>query len=431
MRKYLLSAFLFLSFFLTAAQFIKTASIQQLEKTAKALLTADKKIIDIFVHLELIPCLDTIETENLSLQTLGYYPLQNTPYQKYEKLEMLLSETYALQSTIDAYLSYPSHGKKLFKNRNGQTLFSPYYLGKFSEQIDLSSVQVAKKEAHRAVISFLLADGQTRESLEMAHTEDGWRLCDSLYFKRHTPQTLPFTTSGIKNTGSVKTLKGNTLLINLFVTDNESDFSKEEIKQTEITVKDAIFFLQDTAKSYGISLSIQSVVLPVFSVPQIPNGIEDASLPVRLLAHSPYGSMETLLSSVSAGQNYDSVCVFFHANKNGKSYASPQTVSLPIHQTDETEWAFLFHGSSSPAPFSASVFAHELLHLAGAPDLYYPAEDTSLQKTLAPDYFPYDLMRIVPKDIQTARIGAYTAFQIGWLTALPEELLLFSLSNEK
>ena len=67
---------------------------------------------------------------------------------------------------------------------------------------------------------------------------------------------------------------------------------------------------------------------------------------------------------------------------------------------------------------SAATYAHEILHLFGAGDLYFPYDDTLIRKDRAPRAFPNDVMYRVDYDLHQLDVGVFTAYRVGWRSIL-------------
>ena len=74
---------------------------------------------------------------------------------------------------------------------------------------------------------------------------------------------------------------------------------------------------------------------------------------------------------------------------------------------------------------AAATYAHEILHLFGAGDLYFPYDRVARRKEMARRAFPDDVMRRVDYDIATLSVGPFTAFRVGWLDELKPEYRVF------
>jgi hypothetical protein len=84
----------------------------------------------------------------------------------------------------------------------------------------------------------------------------------------------------------------------------------------------------------------------------------------------------------------------------------------------EAERMVCFSSYPDGRPTTAATYAHEILHLFGAGDLYFPYDDTPERKSEAGRWFPHDIMYRVDYDINRLRIGPFTAYRVGWKPSL-------------
>ena len=110
------------------------------------------------------------------------------------------------------------------------------------------------------------------------------------------------------------------------------------------------------------------------------------------------------------------VAFCLHINRAGISY------NLAFYDRVRREYAaermVCFAEYPDGRPTATATYAHELLHLFGAGDLYFPYDQTEERKELAQRYFPSDIMLRVDYDIQQLMVGPFTAFRIGWRDTL-------------
>ena len=64
----------------------------------------------------------------------------------------------------------------------------------------------------------------------------------------------------------------------------------------------------------------------------------------------------------------------------------------------------------------SDTIAHELLHLFGAEDFYYPES----REALAKEVYPEDIMLCDMPDLDHFTLGEYTAYTLGWTDSVPD-----------
>ena len=114
----------------------------------------------------------------------------------------------------------------------------------------------------------------------------------------------------------------------------------------------------------------------------------------------------------------DQIAYVVMVDKGGRSYSLPYQGRNRSVSTDyQLEYAVIFSGFTDTSRDSASdTIAHELLHLFGAEDFYYPAS----RETLAEEYYPTDIMLCAMPDLPYFTLGAYTAYTLGWTDTVAE-----------
>ncbi|HEY6563264.1 MAG TPA: hypothetical protein VIY86_02100, partial [Pirellulaceae bacterium] len=128
------------------------------------------------------------------------------------------------------------------------------------------------------------------------------------------------------------------------------------------------------------------------------------------------GNGEDLLASLRREFNADELLVCFHVNQPALSY------NLAYYDEVRPEYLVERMICFSQYPdgrfTSAATYAHEILHLFGAGDLYFPYDTGETRKRDATRWFPSDIMLRVDYDIDRLRVGPFTAFRIGWRSSL-------------
>ena len=105
-------------------------------------------------------------------------------------------------------------------------------------------------------------------------------------------------------------------------------------------------------------------------------------------------------------------------DKGGRSYSLPYSGrNRDVSADYELEYSVIFSGFTDTSRDSASdTVAHELLHLFGAQDYYYPES----RKALAEQYYPKDIMLCDMPDLEYFTLEAFTAYTLGWTDEIPD-----------
>ena len=193
-----------------------------------------------------------------------------------------------------------------------------------------------------------------------------------------------------KNKGDCKIFKGNVLFTVLFADMPDYTWTETEKENFIKRQENEVRTLKTEAEKYSISLNVNFVSL-AFSASSTPDlfdnsaWIEDALLSAGL-------PDEDTVNYLKAHYNMDQVVIIFALKCSGRSFALPQT------KTKGFECAFIYS--------SETAFCHEILHIFGAKDFYYPQNVWNLAKELFPDS--------IMLSSKNEKVDSFTAYLIGW-----------------
>lgn len=180
---------------------------------------------------------------------------------------------------------------------------------------------------------------------------------------------------------------------------------------------------------------------------QHPNVITDETgMPyddvLLIMKNLKFGSYYNRLSKKYNTQN---IAFILHFNKNGRSNAYPSgalemwnSELMSSDEANEAEYAYfdicMAYSMVQWEKTVSYVYAHELLHLFGAADLYYTnqyvdergekALNMYMEKqTLMSKYCPNEIMH--SSSITNCEIGDLTAYLIGWEETVPIKYTYF------
>ena len=228
--------------------------------------------------------------------------------------------------------------------------------------------------------------------------------------------------------GNCKNLKGNPLVVLLFVDDDESNWSAEEVTEyTDKYVKEGLAYLEDKAKEWGVYLNftVKSYSTPLSDYTLRYDGSVIKDLRIN-------GSSKDVLDQAAYDMGYssnwelyskfrtehknndDDVIFLTFLNKAGKSYTRHM---ISTGQTSYSEHCVIFSDYLEGDSFGckASTVAHELLHLFGAEDFYDGCREILAYKT-----YPKDIMLWMPTEAYENEIGDFTAYTVGWTDTTPQ-----------
>ena len=225
------------------------------------------------------------------------------------------------------------------------------------------------------------------------------------------------------NTGSSKKLLGKCLFVSIFLSDDKSSFSEEEKRKSIDNLGVAFDYLLEKANDYGKSFE------PIYDLPDIildykvnftlPKSSEEFGWEDDVLDDAlAQNNMEDVLEKYNA----DNISYIFHIQKTGRSYAC-----LKFNDSGKEIAVMLLEHFSFDKDFKEyrhDEYAHEILHLFGAIDLYYPNDNYDYRRNLAWDVWRTDIM-YTSMFLLGASLGEVDAYLVGWLNELKEEYHIF------
>lgn len=256
--------------------------------------------------------------------------------------------------------------------------------------------------------------------------------------QQETPNNAPLPTATpdpsapykTMNVGSSKTLQGTCLIINVFLSDEESSFTEKEKNEYFDDLFTALSYLSEEAEKYNQTISF------IYNTGDTNlDHTVDYILPQDSLDPMAEWDYTQLIENLSTQYNIDSVIqkynpdnVFFMVviNKEGRAYAFPNIQKSTSHFEYATIYSY--DGlSSTPgkgwvSDGNSTAISHEILHLFGAIDLY----DLESEKlALATEFFPMDIMLIDSPMTHKLTISNLDAYLIGWEDELDEKYQIF------
>lgn len=232
--------------------------------------------------------------------------------------------------------------------------------------------------------------------------------------------------------GSAKYLEGRNLLYSLFVDTPQSTWSSEEEKETLVDLKKAVFYIEETAQEYHKETEL------------VCDWQKEEKLTGRATVHFEIADdadfidrldqeigvwVEGLVDYEGLMEEYqaEGIALLVFVNNPGTSYA------IVYDGMDNPKESVVFFAGEPPA-----VYAHEILHLFGAHDLYRDAEYSEEITDYIEKTYPMEIMRTVTgKTGQVDRnaienmVSPVTAYHLGWLDKIEELDRFPQLKREK
>lgn len=227
-----------------------------------------------------------------------------------------------------------------------------------------------------------------------------------------------------KNKGSAKYLYERCLLVHIFITSGEAKSwtrrSKSQVmygaslaeqwitKKANEFKKDNLEFV-DEVIILDKNFAIKHFILPKFRR-YLPYTEEWYGLLVKSLG---YDSWAQFVHDRKEKYNVQNIGLLIHLNYGSLSYAwrAKRETGQRIDTQYITEYAILFTHNRKGSIENASTYAHEMLHMFGADDLYNIIG--------AENYYPNDIMNHSRFVLDSNEISPLTAYAISWSDKMP------------
>lgn len=201
-----------------------------------------------------------------------------------------------------------------------------------------------------------------------------------------------------KNRGMSRYLRGKVLVELVFVSDRQSFWTHSEKDDFYSTHKSALNEIQRQAKAAGTSLSFTTLQGEVtYNGTLDPKDFSEfySTIRTQFLRQRKFELYKDYISTRKQSYEVDEVAVVFVLEQRFRAFAQP---------SQEFEYCAVTSDSN------AHVICHELLHLFGAVDLYYPCHIYGLTMK----YFPKSIM-CTWEGMEVDQLNQYL---IGWKTEL-------------
>jgi len=225
-----------------------------------------------------------------------------------------------------------------------------------------------------------------------------------------------------RDNGSATQLAGSACIYHIFVADEMSGWSQNDVDAVVAAMRESLDFLSLQARFHGHDISfIEETAGIVTFDSDIPTDMfTNPAWTERVIQAAVMMSGNELMEDLRKRHQVDHVFIILHINKAALSYNLTFYDRVdPIYKAERTVCFTQYPDGRSTA---AATYAHESLHVFGARDLYFPYDADDSRQQLAERLFPDDIMFRVDYDIAKLNIGAFTAYCIGWLDELPESL---------
>ena len=225
--------------------------------------------------------------------------------------------------------------------------------------------------------------------------------------------------------GSADVLSGKVAICHIFCFDQQSFWQPHQRDRVLHLMDQAFAFISAQSRGHGKQIEfVERVMGPVQVAQQIstdsmadPNWTEDV---IRLASQN---SGQQLVDRLKRETQADSVIICLHVNKSALSYNLAYYDNVAKKFAAERMVCFTRYPDGRET--AAATHAHEILHLFGAGDLYFPYDITPDRKLRAATLFPNDVMYRVDYNLGQLNVGPFTAFRVGWTNQLDSQLRIF------
>lgn len=236
--------------------------------------------------------------------------------------------------------------------------------------------------------------------------------------------------NGLSPQGSARFLQDNVVLVSIYLVDGSRTFSKEEIAYTRDAIEIAAGWMEDKAAEHGVPLNVICNE-PDLTFRFTADGmLEESRKSVSFTYTDTIGDYlyHFDLQAIKDEYDTDSVGFVIFLPGEGTSFAYPYTAtgSARWDAVSYYEFANLYmYDESAPDEYeNPATYAHEILHLFGACDLYEENETDNISQELS-DYiaahYPDEIMYYTYENDNTSNfeeitkdLSPVTLYFIGW-----------------
>lgn len=221
--------------------------------------------------------------------------------------------------------------------------------------------------------------------------------------------------------GSARYLEGRNLLYSLFVDTPGSSWDNEEKEDALWNLNKAAIYIEETAQEYGQETELVCDWLENENLTgraSVDFEIADDKDFTDQLDKEIGGWVKSLVDYEGLTEEYDAegIALLVFVNNPGTSYA------IVYDGTDNPKESAVFFAGEPPA-----VYAHEVLHLFGAHDLYPDAEYSKEITDYVREIYPTEIMRTVTgwagevfEETIVNTVSPVTAYHLGWIDEIEE-----------
>lgn len=371
------------------------------------LLKKDKKNVELFFDNGLY---------ELSQKSGTTAPIdKNSEFGDFSNVEKLF-DIYTFPTNVKEYFfSFPLYGEKAVFEKNGVVYATKINSTSLSYPI-ITDFSMLELSLDSATFSFETKNGTKKITVDFATktiSDSPYRLMtESDYSDKWL---APSFEPSVVNNGSGKKLLGKTLIINVFVSDKNSEWDSDSVKKTLEKIEKGVKWLQTNAENNNVDLELSSTTsttsLFYRSSSKLTNEAEDQIWINEMFSHTIYGSVDEYINSNCNVKNYDNYVVLFHLNKDGENNYGRYDSELFEKDLYKTERAVMYKGSSE------KDYVRAVLYLFGA-------QSYGEHETEAKTYFGNEIMLENSVFNDSLKLGEITSYLIGWTKSVHPQLAI-------
>lgn len=219
--------------------------------------------------------------------------------------------------------------------------------------------------------------------------------------------------------GSSKYLNGDIITLICFINEENSSWNITDKSKAISSLEEAQSWIISQANKWSADVNFKNIVINdeiIFKEiePGLASGTERVDLVYETFKKLGFRNSKQAYRKLSRKYKCSNINVILISNSKGRSYSMSYSLKMDKRKYFlEGMIVFLNYNNNEMAPL-AGTFAHELLHLYGAWDLYHTYAQTADRQAIAFDLFPNDIMVRLDYNLDNLTIDKLTAWLIGW-----------------
>ena len=236
-------------------------------------------------------------------------------------------------------------------------------------------------------------------------------------------------TEDLRGTGTAGLLKDDVILIGIYVDDPEDPWTPKDLALVKKNMNIATAWLEEQAEANDIPLDIhfaeENTIFTLRDPKFSEDSTQDSSLTFNEQAAHYLSNLD--VSDICEKYGTDNVGYLFFLHEDYGAYTwpfIPTAFSLDKYYYHEFCCLFLYDGTGTRSYDNPATYAHEILHLYGASDLYQP----NIAEGITPElvkyvessypneimYYTYEWDNTSNYEAITKMMSPFTLYFIGW-----------------